>query len=45
LCGNNNIHNEVYYAASNIIFFLKTAEIICSVGKYQPLFVTLTTML
>jgi len=36
LSGNNNIHNETYYVASNITFFLKNAEIICSVDKYQP---------
>jgi len=35
LSGNDNIHNEAHYFASNITFFLKNAEIDCSVDKYQ----------
>jgi len=35
LSGNNNIYNEANYFASNIPIFLKNAEIVCSVDKYQ----------
>jgi len=35
LSGNDNIHNEAHYFASNITSFFKNAEIVCSVDKYQ----------
>jgi len=38
LSGNDHIHNEVHYVASNVTF-LKNAEFVCSVNKYQPLLV------
>jgi len=36
LSGNDNTHNEAHDVASNIPNFLKNAEFICSVDKYQP---------
>jgi len=35
LSGNDNIHNETHYIASNIKFFGKMLKIVCSVDKYQ----------
>jgi len=29
------IFNEAHYVASNITFFLKNTEIVCSIDKYQ----------
>jgi len=37
LSGNNNIHNEAHYVASNIPICLKNAEFVCSVDEYQLL--------
>jgi len=37
LSGIDNIHNEAHYVVSNIPFFLKNVEFVCSVDKYQPL--------
>jgi len=34
LFGNDNIHNEAHYAATNIPIFLN-AKFVCSVDKYQ----------
>jgi len=36
LSGNDNIHDEAHYVASNIPIFLKNAEFACSVDKYKP---------
>jgi len=36
LSGNESIYNEAHYVASNIPIFLKNAESVCNVDKYQP---------